>query len=92
MKRMRCQSETVQLLIGDFDGDVVTVRVQGRLDDQAGLRSRVGDQTDNGLVAHQRPPAPVLGNEAEEAVFDSIPLAGARRKVTEVQAQSQFER
>ena len=65
MKGMECQSELLQLFVGNFDGGLVMVGVQGRLDDEAGLRGRAGDQTDNGLMVHQRLSSPVLGNEAE---------------------------
>ncbi len=53
MKEMRCQSDSTQLFFGDLDGGVVSVGVQGRLDDQAGLCGGTGKQADNGLMAHQ---------------------------------------
>jgi len=90
MKGVGCQSELIQLLVGDFDRGTVTVGVQGSFHDQARLGGGTGNQADHGLVAHQGLSAPVLGDEAEEAVFDSVPLAGARREVTDVQTQTQF--
>src|SRR5208283_4786364 len=37
-------------------------------------------------------PTPVFGNEAEQPMLDLVPLAGARRKVTNLQGHSQFVR
>jgi hypothetical protein len=59
MKGMWRQSESLQLFVGDFDGGIVAVGVQGRSDDQAGLGGRAGDQAHDRLVAHRGPPAPV---------------------------------
>ena len=50
-------------------------------------RGGAGDQVDDGLVAGQRTAAPVLRDEAEEALLDLAPLARPRRKMTHVEAQ-----
>ena len=68
------------------------VRIQSGFDDQTRSRGGAGDQADDGLTAYERASAPVLGNEAEEAVFDLVPFAGARREMADVKPQSQFVR
>ena len=40
-------------------------------------RDSAPDQIDDGFVADQRTPAPVLGDEGEHPVFDLVPLAGS---------------
>ena len=87
---MGCQSQLIQLLVGDFDGRFVVVGVQGGLDDQAGPSGGAGNETDDGLMTYQRPTSPVLGNEAEESVFDLVPLAGARGKVAHGEREAAF--
>ena len=86
MESVRCRSESTQLVFGDFDGGFLSVGVQGRLDNQAGLRGRAGDRIDDSLMAHQGASAPVLSNEAEESVLDLVPLARARREAADMQA------
>jgi hypothetical protein len=44
----------------------------------------VADETDDRLVGSQRSAAPVDRDEGEQAVFDLVPLACARREVADV--------
>src|SRR5262245_60313575 len=53
-------------------------------DRQACFRFRVPDEVDDGHTVEPRPAPPILGNEAEHAMLDLIPLAGARRKVRDM--------
>ena len=41
-----------------------------------------GDEIDYDFETDERFPSPILADEAEQPVFDFVPLAGARRKVT----------
>jgi hypothetical protein len=45
---------------------------------------RVADQIHHGLVGAQRSASPIHRDKREEAMFDLVPLAGARRKVADV--------
>jgi hypothetical protein len=92
VKFVAFQFELRQFDIANFAFGVVVVRIQRSLDDPARARRRVGDQVDAGLVAYQRLAAPVLCNEAEQSVFDLVPLAGARWKVAHEQLQAQVIR
>jgi hypothetical protein len=68
-------------LIRDTNSYGVGMGIESCTDMQAGLGSRVADELDDGLVIDQGSCAPVLGDMAEEAVLDLVPLAGTRRKV-----------
>src|SRR5262249_47307714 len=57
---------------------------------QSGLGSCTCDEVHDDLVRGKRAAAPVLGDETEQAVLDLVPLAGAGRKVTDVQGDVQF--
>jgi len=86
------QLEFRKLRITHFDGLLIMTGIQSRFDGQACLRGRVRDQADDRFVAHQGFASPVLGDEAEQAMFDLVPFAGARGKVTDDQLQFQFVR
>ena len=47
-------------------------------------------EADYDLAAQQRTTSPVVGYVAEHAVFDLVPLAGARREVTDLHRESEF--
>ena len=79
-----------ELGIAYFDRGLIVVRVQCRLHHQAGTRPRAGDQLDDGLAAVQRPAAPVLRDEAEQAVLDLVPLARAGREVADDDLQARL--
>ena len=65
----------------------VAVVIQRRPDRQARRRRGVADQVDHDLTAHQRPPAPILGNMAEHPVLDLVPFTRPRWKVADRDAQ-----
>jgi hypothetical protein len=67
--------------IRDFDLRRVPVFVQVRVDLQTGACGGRRDQVDDRLIAGQRLAAPVDRDEAEQAVLDPVPLAGARRVI-----------
>ncbi len=69
--------EGVHLGVGDFEAGRIGLGVDLAADLQASVGCGGGDQLDNGLVADERPSAPVLGDEREEAMLDLVPFAGA---------------
>ena len=69
--------------VGDLDLLGVVVLVEAGVDLQALARRRRGDRVDDDLVADERSSAPVLGDVAEQPVFDFVPLAGAGREVAD---------
>src|SRR6266536_1251005 len=71
----------LHLLVRDSATSRVLSAVQTTDDFEAFRGCRAGDQVDNCLVVPQRFTSPVRGNEGEQAMFDLIPLAGARRKM-----------
>ena len=54
------------------------------------LRCRRCDQLDDDLAADQRLAAPVLGDEGEEPMLDTVPFAGAGWVVSDGDGQSGF--
>ena len=63
--------------VGQAGGVFAGVELDG--DGQPGGCGGGADQLDHGLVAGQRPAAPVAGDLREQPVLDLIPLGGARR-------------
>ena len=61
--------------VGQAGGVFAGVQLGG--DGQPGGRGGGGDQLDDGLVAGQRPAAPVAGDLREQPVLDFVPLGGA---------------
>ena len=90
MGLMSLQSQPGEFRVADLDRGLVVVGVQGGLDDQTRARRGVGDEADDRLMADQRPPAPVLRDETEQAMFDLVPLAGARREMADRERRSQL--
>jgi hypothetical protein len=72
------------LLVGDDEFFGVGPLVEAGVDLQAGACGGRGDQVDDHLVADQGLAAPVLRDEREQAVLDLVPVAGARREVTDL--------
>ena len=82
-----------QFLVADLDPGLVIGRCpSAALTIRPRAGRRAGDQVDDHLVAHQRPAAPVLGDEAEQPMLDLVPLAGARREVADRERQSRARR
>ena len=82
-----CYFERGHLLIGDLDSFGIVSGVQGGLDAEPSLRGGIGNQVYDHRVARQGLAAPVLGDPTKHAMFDLIPLAGSRRKVTDTDLQ-----
>src|SRR6266403_689339 len=87
VKPVWCELNPRELCVAHLNPLVVASGVERRFHDEAGPRTGVGDQVDDHLMAGQRLPAPVLRDEAEEAMLDFVPLAGPRREVTDPKRQ-----
>ena len=59
---------------------------------QAAAGFGVSNQVDNHLMADQRLPAPVHGDERKQAMLNLVPLAGAWWKVMDLNIESGFLR
>ena len=81
-----------QLFVGHFDFCRVSVGVKGCFHDQSGSRRRIGDQIHNDFKALQGTGTPVLGDEAEEAMLNLVPFAGAGWEMTDEQRDPQLIR
>ncbi len=69
-----------EFFVGDLDLCFVLVCIDSSFHDKAPSSLRACDQIDDGLNAHQRLASPVLRDEAEETMFNLIPLAGTGRE------------
>lgn len=92
MEIVALQVDGRQLVVRHFDSGWIAATIQLSLDSQAGLGAGAGNQVDDHLVADEWLAAPVLGDVAEHAVLNLVPLAGARRKVTDMDRQPQLGR
>ena len=90
MKFLSSQLYLSHLFVRNLDSFGIQIRIQFALHSQAVLGRRGGDQVDDDLVIHQRLATPVLTDRREEAVFNLVPLAGARRKVADPDVQLRF--
>ena len=55
--------------------------IDGALHLQTGAGGGRADQLNDRLVTDQRFATPVLGDEGEQTMFDTVPFAGARRQM-----------
>jgi len=83
MERVTVDVEGSYVLVGYPDALGIAPRVQFAPHRQARLGGGGADQVDDGAVADQRLGPPVLADVGEQAVFDLVPLAGARRQVVD---------
>src|ERR1700754_4977254 len=68
----------------------IAATIEPRADDETASVGGVADQVDDGLVGPQGTTAPVDRDEREQPVLDLVPLAGARRKVADVDREVEF--
>jgi hypothetical protein len=73
--------DLIELLIGYFDSGSVGLRVQFRMDLEAG--SGAGNEVYDRFETPQRFSAPVLAAIGEQPVLDFVSLAGTWRKVAD---------
>ncbi len=84
MERRRREIDGGKFLVADSNPRRVRAGIKGGLDLQSFGRGGVGDEIDNAVMAYERTTPPILGNVAEHAMFNLVPLAGPRREVTDM--------
>ena len=92
MEGITAEIQKLHFLITDLATFFIPSVIEPRLKGEAGFRFRVPDQVDDGNAVQQRAPTPIFGNEAEHPVLDLVPLAGARRKVRDMDGQVEIIR
>jgi hypothetical protein len=80
----------VHLCVGDLDAFGIAVGVEFAAHDQAFVGCGGGDQLDDGLVADEWPPAPVLGGERAQPMLDLVPFAGSGRQMADGDFEIEF--
>lgn len=88
MKLVLLELNCGHLRVGDIDAAWIAASIDLGSDAQAGAAVRGADQTHNRGHVHERRPAPVHRDVREQLMLDAIPLAGARRKMTDHDRQS----
>ena len=83
MEVVSCDIDLGDLFIADRDSFGVVGLVQAGVDLQSGGGRGARDQVDDRGVVDQRLAAPVMADEAEQAVLDFVPLRGAAREVAD---------
>jgi hypothetical protein len=73
--------EPGHLGVRDLDAFVVDVVVEPALDGQTLCSRGAGNQLDDDLMGQQWFATPVLSDEGEQTMLDTVPLAGARRQM-----------
>ena len=81
MERVTSYVEARHFRIGDLYAFGISVAIEFATDRKPFFRRGVGDQRDCDVEADERHGAPVLGDEAEHAMLDLVPLGSARRIV-----------
>jgi Endosomal/lysosomal potassium channel TMEM175 len=90
MEGISLEPQLRHLLIGNLDPCRIGIGIELAFHGETGLRRGGSDQINDDLVTDQRRAPPVLADEREQAVFDLIPLAGARRKMADRNLQARF--
>src|SRR5438270_1513109 len=83
VKRMPLEADGRHLRVGDGHAAGVAALIDLRPNAQTGAAVRGTDQAHDGGQIHEWRAAPVHRDVREQAMFDAVPLAGARRKVTD---------
>ena len=86
MKLGRGDSDAGEFRVTDLDPRFIGRCIRCGPNRQAGLCRGVPDH----FVTGQWASSPVLGDEAEQAMFDLVPLTRTRWKVTDAKRQSKF--
>jgi hypothetical protein len=77
-----------ELGVGDFDPFRVCVLVEAGVDVESGACWCGADEVDDDFEAGEGCAAPVLGDEAEPAVLDCVPFAGAGREMAHLDSET----
>lgn len=79
-----------KLVVFDLGSGWIRAGIEFCMNLQALRSGRGGDEIDDHFEAQERLSAPVLTDEAEQSVFDFVPLACAWRKVANGDSQARF--
>ena len=82
MKRMPLEPDSRHLRVGHGHAVGVAALIDLRPNAQTGAAVRGTDQAHDRGQIHERCAAPVHRDVREQPMFDAVPFAGARRKVT----------
>jgi len=81
--------DTRKFFITDDNSSLVTTPINRGAHRQTRFGRCVSNEVNNHFVGGQWTTAPVLADEAEQTMFDLVPFAGPRGKMTDLQAQAQ---
>jgi hypothetical protein len=84
------EMNSVEVGILDLDAFLIGPRIDGAFDFQAGRGGCRADQFDNRQMVCQRAASPRLGNVAEHAVLDLVPLCAAETYAERSNAQDPY--
>ena len=82
MKSIASEVDQAHLFVRDLDPRRIGAVVNLGMDFQSLSRGGCGNLTHEHLQTYERFPAPVFADEGKQAVFNLVPFAGSRRKVT----------
>src|SRR5688572_15078374 len=84
MKLVPFDGQFGKLFVRHLEASLVGILVQLGPNVEPRSGGRATDQIDHNLAADQGAPAPVVGDVAEHAMLDRVPLAGSGWKVTDL--------
>ena len=87
MELLPCEIERGEFFIGDFDPGLIDRLVNRGLTIEARVGGGVGDEIDDGGQTVQGSPAPIFADKGNPPLFNFVPFARARRKVTHPEGQ-----
>ena len=88
MKLRWREMKLLPVLATDLDPRGIGVLIQFGLADKPRVGRGMTNQIDPYFMTAQRPPPPILRNMTKHPMFDLMPLAGPRRKVPDVERQT----
>lgn len=92
MERVTRDVDLFHLRVGDFYPLGIAVVIESAVDIEALAGRRGADELHDGLVADERFTSPVLRNECEQPVFDTVPFACSGRVMRDGDVQTCFIR
>lgn len=92
MERVTRDVDLVHLRVGDFYPLGIAVAIELAADIKSRTCRRGPDELHDGLVADEGLTSPVLRNECEQSVFDTVPFACSGRMMRDGDTQTCFIR
>src|SRR2546422_5164571 len=90
MKLRWREMQSLHVLTTDLHTGWIGVLIQLGLDGETRGGRGMTNYIDDHLVTNQRPPPPILGNMTKHPMFDLLPLPGPRRKVPDVDRDTEL--